>query len=225
MFYAQLPFLVEPLAILGVVVLGIVALSGGRGEPDPNGDRAHALYLALVSYVAMFTLLFAVAAIMSAAGETLVDKAEPYVDEFGSGTVVYPGPGVPGGGEQRARGAITGGAVALVAAVVLVAHRRRAGGFVGGEGFARSPARRTHVAYLYAVAFTAIAVILVAGAIALNAGVRAAVPGTVSSGHSEVERDAAIADLFPALTLSLGAGFIYVTHWRAADRLRRTPEG
>ena len=223
MFYPALPFLVEPLAILGIVVLGIIALSGGRGEPDPAGDRAYSLYLSLVSYVAMFTLLIAVAAIMSTAGETLVD-AKPYVDEFGSGGVLYPEP-APGGGEERARDAITGGAVALVAALVLLVHRRRSRSFVGGEGFLRSPARRTHVAYLYAVAFTAIAVVLVAGAIALNAGVRAAAPGTVSGGPSGAERDAAITDLFPALTLSLGAGLIYVTHRRAADRLRDPSEG
>ncbi|MDQ3953532.1 MAG: hypothetical protein M3279_11315 [Actinomycetota bacterium] len=223
MFYAQLPFLVEPLAILGIVVLGIIALSGGRGEPDPGGDRAYVLYLSLVSYVAMFTLLFAVAAIISAAGETLVD-AEPHVDEFGS-TVVLSPQSPPGEGEQRARDAITGGAVALVAGLVLLVHRRRSGSFVDGEGFARSPARRTHVAYLYAVAFTAVAVVLVAGALALIAGVRAAAPGTVSSGASSLERDAAITDLFPALTLSLGAGLIYLIHRRAADRFRGTSEG
>ena len=48
-----------PLAFLGVVVLAVVAIvSGRRDEPDPEGQRAHTLYVSAVSLIALFALVF-----------------------------------------------------------------------------------------------------------------------------------------------------------------------
>jgi len=44
---------------LGVLVLAVIILAAGRGEPDTTGRRAFAVYLAAVNFVAIFTLVFA----------------------------------------------------------------------------------------------------------------------------------------------------------------------
>ena len=44
----------------------ILALSG-RSDPDSRGDRPYVLYLSLVSYIALFTALFAVVDLASTA--------------------------------------------------------------------------------------------------------------------------------------------------------------
>lgn len=61
---------------IGLVVLGIIVLASGR-EPDPSGRRPYAVYLCTVSFVAMFTVLFAGYALIS----TLVGLAIDADDE------------------------------------------------------------------------------------------------------------------------------------------------
>jgi hypothetical protein len=52
--------LVFPLVVIALIVLGVSALANGHREPDPSGHRAYSLYLALMTFVALFTTLFAV---------------------------------------------------------------------------------------------------------------------------------------------------------------------
>lgn len=224
MFYGEVIYAtIAPLAILGVIVLAILALSG-RSEPDVRGDRPYVLYLSLVSFIALFTLLFAVVDLATTAIHSVID--EEVACEFGtSSQECFADFGPSPGGEQRTRDAINSGAVALVAGGVLLFHRRRSKDLVADPGFPGSPGARTFAAYLYAVAFTAMAIVIVAAAIALPALVGAIAPGVTAVGSTTFERDRALTDLVPALVAAGGATVIYLTHWRAADRLRSGVEG
>lgn len=53
--------LVFPLVVLGVLGFAVLALVNGRSEPDPSGRRPYATYLVLVTFVALFTTVFALA--------------------------------------------------------------------------------------------------------------------------------------------------------------------
>lgn len=219
MFYGgALYSTIAPLAILGMIVLAILALSG-RSEADARGERAYVLYLSLVSFVALFTLLFALVDLGSTAIDSLVDEvgcvdpAQPgCFDDFG---------GSGYGGEPAARGVINSVAVALVAGAVLVFHRRRSQDLVRDEAFRRSAGARTFTAYLYAVAFTAMVILLVAAAISLPAALGVIAPGLTAPDSTELERNSSLRALVPALLAAGGAALIYVGHWREADRLRR----
>lgn len=227
MFFGELVVLIGPMTVLGVIVLAIVALAGGRSETDTRGDRAYVLYLALVSFVALFTLLFALSALSSPAIQTLVTDADPCVENPSSPECFNAPPGfiVDGGDEPRIRAAINAGGVAIAAGVILLLHRGRTRKLVEDPGFSGSVAARTYTAYLYAVSFTALAVLLVAAAVAIPAAVRVIAPGVVAAGSASFERDGALTALVPALVALMGALLIYLTHWRTADRLRRPSEG
>jgi hypothetical protein len=233
MLYGGLELVIVPLTLLGVVVLSILALAGGRAEPDTGGRRAYVLYLSLVSFVALFTVLFAAmtttAAIANMAFKDTdsVDCSDPYnySPECYSGS--------PGSEEfgldpsfsdaeeaRRARDAITGAAVGIAAAIILLLHRRKTRELLNEPDFGSSPGARTFTAYLYAVSFTAVVILLAAVAMALLALVRVAIPDVVTAGSSGAERDDGLVQLVPSLVVAGGALLIYVTHWRVAGRLR-----
>ena len=218
MFYGELLYVIlVPLTILGLVVLAILALSG-RSDPDSRGDRPYVLYLSLVSYLALFTVLFALVDLASTAMDAVVGNGPEhlYPSYIGSG----PTPDLDFEGELRTRAALNSGAIALAAGAVLLFHQKRSRRLVHEPGFAGSSGARTFSAYLYAVAFTSMAIVLAAGALALPALVRTVAPGLTAIESSTAERDSALSDLVPALVAGAGAGAIYVIHWRAATRLR-----
>ncbi|MDP8969153.1 MAG: hypothetical protein M3N52_01310 [Actinomycetota bacterium] len=62
--------LLFPAAVIALIVLGVMAVSNGRREPDPSGRRAYAIYLLSVTFVALFSALFALYA-LAAAGARL----------------------------------------------------------------------------------------------------------------------------------------------------------
>lgn len=217
MFYGELVYVIlAPLTILGVIVLSILALAG-RSEPDARGERAYVLYLSLVSYISFFTLLFALVALGTTVTHAVVDGGAECIDPYDP--ACFEGP-QDFGGELRVRDAINGGAVAAVAGGILLYHRRRSQHLVDDPDFAGSAGARTFTAYLYAVAFTAMIVVLASAAVALPALIRAVAPGLTALDGSSGERDAALTDLVPALVAGGGAAAIYLTHWRAAEGLR-----
>lgn len=218
--------IVAPLAILGVIVLAILALAG-RSEPDQRGERAYVLYLTLVSYIALFTLLFALVDVSSTAAEALVEPdAGACVDPFSPECIGAPDDFAGGrGGELRTRDLINTGAVAVVAGAILLYHQTKTRRLLPEGGFSGSAGARTLTAYLYAVSFTAMTILLVAAALAVPALIRAIAPGMTAVESSDAERDAAIIDLVPAVIAAGGALVVYATHWRAARRLRADRDG
>lgn len=224
MFFGELIYVIlAPLTILGVVVLAILALSG-RSEPDARGDRAYVLYLSLVSFIALFTALFALVSLGSTATHALLDGGGGggCVDPYDPACIGNPSGFEPEfGGEMRTRDVLNAMGVVLAAGGVLLFHRRRSQQLVREPGFIGSSGARTFTAYLYAVAFTAVAILLGAAAVGLPALVRAIAPGLTALSESSTERDAALTDLVPALVAAGGAAVMYVLHWRAAERMRR----
>ena len=217
MFFGELLYVIlAPLTILGVVVLAILALSG-RSDPDSRGDRPYVLYLSLVSYVALFTALFALVGLASTLTHALLDTPvqSPY-------TLIGPGPTpeLDFESELRTRDALNAAAIALAAGAVLMFHQKRSRRLVHEPGFAGSSGARTFTAYLYAVTFTSMAIVLGAAALALPALVRTVAPGLTALEESSTEREAAVTDLVPAAVAGGGAAAIYAIHWRAATRLR-----
>lgn len=216
MFYgSELAYVIlAPLAVVGVIVLAIVALAG-RNELDSRGERAYVLYLSLVSFVALFTLLFALVNLASTLTQIVLDPSpieQPYVGD--------PGFTIDFQDEYRTRDALNALAALIVAGAILFAHRRRTQSLVDDAGFAGSAGARTFTAYLFAVSFVAMAILLVAAAVALPALIRAVIPGLTAFESNSAEREAALTDLVPALVAGGGAVVIYLTHWREAHRLR-----
>ena len=238
--YGGLELLLIPLALVGLVVLAVVALAGNRGDPDPHGHRPRALYLCLVTFVALFTLVYAAQTVVSAlANLALIDlgdaaglsemcQVDPLHPECRTGGVsqfvnVFEDASPEAQEAAWARDALDGLAVALAALAVLGWHRRRWAETLGDEKFSSSPGVRTYDAYLHAVSFTAMIVLLVAGAAALFAIARVVVPGVVSDGASGAERDAGLVQLLGALTAGGVAAAVYLSHWRRIKPLRTAP--
>lgn len=188
------------------------------------------LYLCLVSFVAIFSLLYAVPSVVSAvANLTLVEVEEggataevcahdPLHPECrGGGVTQFVNVFSPSGAAQEsawARDAFNALAVGLAAAAVLRWHRSRWSEIAGDDDFASSAGARTLDAYLYAVSFTAMIVLLAAAATALFALARVAVPDVVSAGSAAAERDAGLVQLLAVVATAGAAAFVYVTHWR-----------
>jgi hypothetical protein len=56
MFFFGLELLI-PLAILGLIVLAVTHVASDRREPDPTGRRPYAIYLFVLTFVALFVAL------------------------------------------------------------------------------------------------------------------------------------------------------------------------
>lgn len=69
-----LMFVLFPVVLLGLIVLGLVAVASRRGEADPKGRRPLAVYLLAVMFVTLFVAFGAVAEATS----TLVRSATGY---------------------------------------------------------------------------------------------------------------------------------------------------
>lgn len=223
--FGGLELVVMPLALVGVVLLGIVALAGGRNEPDPTGQRARAMYVSLVSFVAIFMLLFAIGtaatalANMAFAGsERTVDcAADPFQPECVNGIGSFDledsssEEAVDAG---RTRDALNAAAVGAAALGVLFWHRSRTREMLDDPSFEGSPGERTYRAYLYAVAFVAVVVLLIAAASAAFGLIRWVAADSVTAGSTDAEQDGGLVQLVTSLVTGGAAAYLYVTHWK-----------
>ena len=187
---------------LGVLVLAVIILAAGRGEPDITGRRAFAVYLGAVNFVAVFTLVFASFAAVQSLATLVVDGRSEDV---------------------AVRGTVQAGLIVAAAILVLVFHSQRRrelrseSEFVGG-----SPAWRIDRAYLYAVCFVAVLVALFALGAGAYGGFRVLAPGVTGEFVSlHRERQEGVAQLIPQIWLGLAALFVFVRAWRevATDRV------
>ena len=92
--------------VLGLVVLGLAVVFNNRGEVDSTGRRSTAIYLAVVSFVALYTLIISGVAAVASLSSLIIDEddrrgdsvAFDLEDPFGAGTGAGGGsipPGVP----------------------------------------------------------------------------------------------------------------------------------
>lgn len=207
---------------IGLLVLVILVLAGGRGEVDDSGRRTYTLYLAVVSFIALFTAVIAFTTVVNAIMEKVVDepqrgdRLEERAEESGFDLDIDVG---TGGDEndQIAREAVQAGLIGTVALGVLWFHLRRRRDVVTPPDFTGSAAWRVDRAYLYAVCFTAVLIFLFASAVALYAVFRVIAPGVTGSGNDDLERQLGIQQLVTLGFLSTVVGYIYLAAWRRAE--------
>ncbi len=210
---------------LGLLVLLIVAVTGGRNEPDPTAERPAAIYYAGVFFVTLFTALFAVFAVVaSLLNLTTHDHSRAFgysvrqsITVNGELRSIAPSPlvsrSIPGENDADYANALRGLLIAGVAVGVYVFHdRRRRDQLVGPVG---SRVERT---YQYAVSFVSVVIYVIAGAMALYAIVQILGPGLTRVG---TRGDAAV-KFGQSLFLAAAAGAIFQIFLGQADRRSRS---
>ena len=233
-FFALLGLI--PLVLLGLVVLGVLALAG-RGESDPTGGRTYAFYVFAVTFVSLFITLFALIGVVQAVVRIpLSDSGGEFPVPIGTGTAVYgeeliaPAPGSLGWRDfaqtqsfdpdrEWWRMAVQAALIAVAAGVVLRFHAARARELLTEPGVEASPAWRTYQAYVHAVCFVSILIALVAGAAAAYGLFRVIAPGvTAQFSSATAERQEGIAQVVTGGLSALAAYAVFVYHWRRSAR-------
>jgi hypothetical protein len=235
MFFFGLELLI-PLAILGLIVMAVTHVASDRREPDPTGRRPYAIYLFVLTFVALFVALFSLTAVVTSVVRVALPERgfeevfpspvppgfEPPPEDFTGGPVYEElepfDPNV-----EHTRQAIQSGLIFVAAGLVLLFHARRIRDLEAAGSLGEEPTRRSYQAYLYAVCFVAILIILVAGALATFGIVRIAAPGTTGFEPASVERDDGIVQLATSGLLALAAYGLFQFHWRRASVLRAGP--
>jgi hypothetical protein len=216
---------------LAVLVLVIVLIVGGRREPDPEQQRPAAIYYALVQFVTVFVVLFALFAMASSLlNLTTSDSASsdrifsdfsvgPTFAGPGGRPVIVGGDGTLNGGVLREHGsrsqhdqdwadAVRAFIVVLVAGAIFAFHERRRPRFPPG-----TPGHRVWKTYLYAVSF--VAVLTTVGALtgALFKVWEGIAPGITGDGP----RSHAFRDAGSVAFLALTAGLVFWRHLSWAE--------
>ena len=182
---------------VGVLVLAVIILAAGRGEPDTTGRRAFTVYLSAVNLIAIFTLVFASFAAVQSLATLVVDGRSE---------------------DAAVRGAVQAGLIAGAAVVVLVFHARRRRELRAGTEFeAGGPAWRIDRAYLYAVCFVAVLVALFALGVGAYGAFRTLAPGVTEEAVTRhLERQEGVAQLISQVWLGLAALYVFLRAWREA---------
>jgi hypothetical protein len=207
-----------PTLVLALIVLGIAALAGGRGDNDPDGRRPYALYLAGVAFLTLVTSLGAFGVIASAtvdavhngdSGPALSEDIE-VGGQFGSSVTL----GSSSSKDERTRTAVAG-LIALGLALPLAWwHQDRLRRLATDPATTGTAAWRTAQSYLYGVCFVTMLVALGAAAAAAYAVFSAIAPGISGIG----KRSNGVADAATALLLGGAAVALFAFHWRQGDR-------
>lgn len=242
-------------ALIGLTVLAIVAVATGRGEPDPSGARAYAIYLTSITFLALFvSLVSGYQVVREIAGLGIaeeaglgggVDFSGPSsstdvgfvvcsTDPDGVGEVCHSsdsgfsneGLGVartfriPDADHFHIRQAVKIGAVGLLAAGLLLVHRKRLRELFATEPSPATPAGRIALVYNYVVSFSTALLALGGAAAAAYAIFRVGAPDVSAIGDPDVERDEGIVDLLANGALVVFSWWIFSTHWKRADAMR-----
>lgn len=207
-FFGVLSF-VFPLVFVVLIVAAVAAAVGGRREPDPTGRRPYAIYLTAVTFIALFTTLAAVYALIHAlakmvfvAGSTGFSSCPPgAIDCFNQ----IGGP-VSGG---SAREALQTALIAAVFGLVLYFHGRRVLDVRGEEPGLDTVGGRVLNVFAYAVCFVLLFVGIGAAVAAVTSLVDAIDPQSGFPG----ERGSALATLLTSVLLAAASGFLFRFTW------------
>lgn len=238
-FFALLGLI--PLVLLGLVVLGVLALAG-RGDPDPTGGRTYAFYLFAVTFISLFITLFALIGVAQALVRIpLSDSGREFPVPIGPGSAVYgeeliaPAPGFHGSEQgfrqlqsfdpdrEWWRMAVQAALIAVAAGIVLRFHVAKARELLTEPGVEASPAWRTYQSYVHAVCLVSVLIVLVAGATGAYGLFRLIAPGvTAQFSSATAEREGGIVQLVTGGLSALAAYAVFVYHWRRSAR--RSPQ-
>jgi hypothetical protein len=217
--------------LVGLIILVAAAVSAGRAEADPTGERSRAIFLGLSAWLSLFIALFGTFAVVVAltgyihSGNDM--RFEPVTNfppqglqsgQISRGTATYgPGTSVPLQAlppNHVVSNALGGGLVALAAGAVLFLYGRRLLALIGDSGLRQGPAGPAIRVYLLATAFAAVFIAVGAGASALFGIYRAVAPGVAGIGSGA--HGPGVRQLLDSAYLAAGALVIFRFHHRAA---------
>ena len=213
---------------LGLLALVVLVLAGGR-DIDPTGRRTVALYVATVSFVALFTALVASTGIVGSLTEKIKDDDssesfeedvfddEIFEEDFEDFEVDVDGGSGTSQNDRVLRGVVQSALVLLVAAGVLLFHHRRRREYTAERDFDGSAAWRTDRAYVYAVCFTAILIFLFSTATGAYEIFKLIGPGVFGSGDESDVRKEALQALLTLGWLALASGAIFRYYWKQTN--------
>lgn len=222
MFFGGIEFLFVPLALIGLIVLGVVSVVAGRREPDPDGSRSYTVYLVSITFIALFVTLFASFGVLSSLLDLATDGGDaPFAPA--PGVESFPGQLVdlqpePDATDRAISGAVGAALAALAAGALLYFHGTRLLDLVGRPNFEHSGARRTFHGYLYFTCFVAALITVGAAATAAFGIFEIVAPGVAGT-----ERDLGVAKLVSAAALAAASAVIFLYHWNRAETLRTRP--
>lgn len=220
------------LVLAGLILLVAAAVSGGRAQSDPTGERSRAIFLGITTWLALFSALFATFAVVVAIaryiGSDLPQRVsvsvpfQPGLQTGGiSGGYAFSGPGsspvllqrAPTLSDHVVSTALGAGLVALAAGVVLAVYGRRLWGLVSSTQGRPGPGDPPVRIYVLAVVFTAVFIAVFSGASVLFGLYRAVAPGVagLGAGHGPGLRQ-----LVDSAYLGAGALVIWRFHHRWA---------
>lgn len=219
---------IVPLAFL---VLVIVLVVGGRREPDPEQQRPTAIYYALVQFVTVFVVLFALFAMATSLLNLTTSDNGPRLRGYtsfapaptfagpNSRSVIVGGDGTMNGGafarydgsssrDEDWANAVRALIAVVVAGAIFAFHERRRPRFASG-----TPGHRVWKTYLYAVSFVAVMTAVVAATGALFKLWEGIAPGVTGGGlRSHSYRDAG-----SIAFLGVTAGLLFWRHLSWAE--------
>ncbi len=209
---------------LGLLALVVLVLAGGR-DIDPTGKRTVALYVATVSFIALFTALVASTAIVGSITEKIKDDDssedfeifddEIFDEDFEDFEDIEVDDASDVSENDRVlRGVVQGGLLLVAAGGVLLFHHRRRREYTADPDFDGSAAWRTDRAYVYAVCFTAILIFLFSAAIGAFEIFKLIGPGVFGSGDDADVRKSGLQAFLTLAWLALAAGAIFQYYWR-----------
>ncbi|MEY2476343.1 MAG: hypothetical protein QOG87_1658 [Actinomycetota bacterium] len=220
--------LLVPVLLLGVLVLAVASVAGGRSEPDPDGERPFALYLAAMAFVAVFLSLGAFSTIVSSAVDAGLGDDGPSIERIGSGFgdverealesegLQVPDPILPDtlGDErdnERIRTMVIAGLLLAAAGGLFVWHDQRLNDF---RNSGRSPGWRTAQVSGYVICFLALLVALGAVVTFGYAIFQMIAPGVAGV----AERDDGLQPTIVSAVTAIAAAGIFIYHWGRLDR-------
>jgi hypothetical protein len=206
--------IVLPLGLLALVVL---VLAGGR-DIDTTGRRTFTLYVCVVSFVAVFTVLIASTAIVSSLTEKIKDDESSEDIVFDEEFEDFEDFGVETGSDvsqndRVLQGTVQGALVLVAAGGVLLFHHRRRREYLAAADFDGSAAWRADRAYVYVVCFTAILIFLFASGFGSYNVFKLIGPGVFGAGDDDAIRKTALQELLTLAWLALAAGAIFRYYW------------
>lgn len=207
-FFGLLGF-IFPLIFVVLIVAAVAVAIGGRRDPDPTGRRPYAIYLTAVTFIALFTTLAAVYALIHSLAEMVFVTDSSGFLSCPPGAIdcfeQLGGPGSGGSGREALQTAL----IAAVFGVVLYFHGRRVLDVRSEEPGLDTVGGRVLNVFAYAVCF----VLLFIGIGAAAAAATSLVDAIDPLGGFDEARGGSLATLVTSVLLALTSASLFRFAW------------